>query len=431
MKVAFSQSSKRSSIALLLPLLLGSCNTAPITDAVQQAVNAIDHATDQLHDESTNWQSTLTNLESGLDKDAKDLIDNDVQNLLNQTITRAGIETRCEGNFLNDTVSEDLLALKAKLLKQPAPARHPEFCQVDPTLIDVLPQTPTSSLQFAGYNFDSTQPFDVKVHHADGSETSLPPNSVAMPTSYLTTIGLASANLSATDALYIYWKGTLFHTVGVFTPAQHVCQTKQVDPTKINVDPVAFSTAIGPYYPPQVVNGADKDFDGHGPMISLSAKLSYTPQLVQVQVYMDARETQKDYTEVQGWSPPTPIFTAEQGFQIDSIAPPMTDSPPPYIDNHNGTTNNPFPLRRGGDALVAKYAVVGDQSGDDVGRASVTVFLNKPMIFERETGNCLSPTALAQFIASNRMSPALADAFRSKLAANSALVHDALLKRGR
>ena len=78
----------------------------PGVAAVQQASDQIDIAVAKLQQESANWQQVLTDLESKVTGDAKKLIDNDVQNLLTRTVNHAGVEFRCDGDFINRRVAD-------------------------------------------------------------------------------------------------------------------------------------------------------------------------------------------------------------------------------------------------------------------------------------------------------------------------------------
>ncbi len=433
MQHAFRILRGRRGLALVLALSsigLDSCSNPvkPIVTAasaaVQEATLAIGNAVNALGDQSASWQDVLKQLESGLSADAKSLIDNDVQGIVTRTVDQAGVEFRCDVSFVNQQVANDLLALKAKLLGQAPPVAQPQVCQ-GPEFVDLSKTLTTAT--FYGYNFDLKFPFEVRVVHVNGSETIVPASFVNIPTAYALSVTLAGLGLGPdTPSMTLYWNGKPLQSIGILTPQvpPPVCDTKVVEPNRAEVG------TIGPFFPPRVNNGGDKDFDGHGPRIQVGAQISNTATQVSARLYMDARETQKDFTEVQGYSTWTVVFTADPGYVIDTVSTPTSVFPPAYVDNHNGTTVQPFRLATGAGGLVNTFLIVGDQDGDDVGRASVAAMFNHLSIVERKSGGCVSAQMLSKAIAAGKVSPALASAVAGKLAASRALIQAAGVKAG-
>jgi len=417
----------RTAVAITLAsLLVNACGLGgvenTISGAAQEASNAIGNAVSTLSDSSASWQTVLTQLEGSLSSQAKSLIDNDIQGVISRTIDHGGVEFRCDATFVNQQVADDLLAIKAKLLMQTPPVAQPQFCQADPEIID-LSQTLTAAT-FYGYNFDLKYPFAVKVEHLNGSQTDVPAGAVNIPTAYAVTVTLPVLGLGPdTTNLILYWNGQPFQSIGIVTPKAPtpVCATKVVQHEVGN---------IGPFFPPQVHNGGDQDFDGHGPRIQVGAQIHNTTTQVSARLYMDARETQSDWTEVQGYSPWNIVFTAEPGFVIDSVNTPTSVFPPAYVDNHNGTTVNPFKLNVGAGGLVNYFSIVGDTDGNDVGVASVAATFNHLTIVERQTGACVSAQALAQAAAAKKLSPLMLSSMAGKLVSLNLLLKTAGTKVG-
>lgn len=413
-------------VVSLASLLVNACGLGGVSDAIgsaaQEASNAINNAVATLDDSSASWQTVLTQLEGSLSSDAKSLIDNDIQGVISRTIDQGGVEFRCNVTFVNQQVADDLLAIKAKLLKQTPPVAQPQFCQADPEIIE-LNQTLTAAT-FYGYNFDLKFPFAVKVQHLNGSLTDVPAGAVNIPTAYALTVTLPVLGLGPdTTNLILYWNGQPFHSIGIVTPKAPtpVCATKVVQHEVGN---------IGPFFPPQVHNGGDQDFDGHGPRIQVGARISNTPTQVSARIYMDARETQGDWTEVQGYSPWMTAFTVDPGYVIDSVNTQTSVFPAAYVDNHNGTTAHPFQLNLGQGGLVRYFSIVGDTDGNDVGVSSVAAYFNQLTVVERQTGACVSAQALAQAAAAKKLSPLMLSSLAAKLTSVNLLLKTAGAKVG-
>jgi hypothetical protein len=360
--------------------------------AVQQATDAIDSAVGTLNYQSSSWQQVLQQMESKLDSDAKNLIDNDVQKLISRTVDHAGVEFRCNADFVNHRVAEDLLVIKAKLLKQTPPTPQPQFCQAEPEVIDSS-QAP-DILTYYGYNFDLTNQLTVKLVSSAGIESDIS-STVHVPTAYALTVTLVGLDLSSSKGLNLYWRGKPTQSVAIVSPLApvKVCAQSSVDKPP---------QTIGPYIPPKVANGGDDEFNGNGPNIDIAVNLITTLQQVKARVYMNAIETRSDFTQVQGYQDFI-IYTAPDNMRVDHVSG-ATSSRYQYTDK-GYSMDKPYIIKMGSGDLVDKYEVIGDEGGNDVGHTGVAaVHLNPITIVQNEFGDCISQPALTKAIKANLIS---------------------------
>jgi len=128
------------------------------------------------------------------------------------------------------------------------------------------------------------------------------------------------------------------------------------------------------YVPPRAGKG-DRDFHGHGPNVTVSAKIEVKNQKeIWATVQMWAKETKKDYTEVYGHTYYT-IYRGDKPIEILSD----TFSGASYTDSNHEDDE----LFLGGAELVNKFIVVGDTKGDEAGRQTgVMVYFNPIVIKE-------------------------------------------------
>lgn len=128
-----------------------------------------------------------------------------------------------------------------------------------------------------------------------------------------------------------------------------------------------------PKFIPQHVAG-DRDFGGHGPRVNVSASIAIrNTREIWATISMNARETQSDWTEVQG----------STNFRLYGHDRPIlailsdTFSQQSYIDTDH--SDDELPLSP--NDLVNKFVCVGDTGGDEAGtRTGVTVHFN-PITF--------------------------------------------------
>lgn len=415
---------------LALSMTLNGCDPGALIDkatnsannAIQDASDEIDVAISQLQNTSASWQQVLQNLEGKLVGDAKDLIGNDIQNLITRSVNHAGVEFRCDADFINQRIVEALIAIKAKLLGQTPPPLQPRFCSAIPELVDMkLVPSDVRAVTFYGFNFDTPENrdnFQLKLESIGGAVQDVT-RAISIPTAYAMTLALGPSGVPVNNnsaRLLLYWRDKLVSTVSVIPvqPVVKVCQS--------SVDNKPMQP-IGPLLPPRT--RGDSDFSGHGPTIFTSASLTNTPTDVTLRLYFHAKETKSDWTTV-GGSMSTVIYRAPAGHAIDKVASATSAKVGPQ--DVSGTSS-PKVFQLGGGGLLNRLEVIGDTDGDDVGRTGIKrVMLNPLQVIIHEVGDCVPPLPLSQLLGTRFLSTQVSQSVRSRVMADRARL-DAVVRR--
>jgi len=402
-------------------LSAGSCGFSaeqvenPPLAAVQNASDQIDATVANLQNASASWQNELNKLESNLSADAKKLIDNDIQNLISRTVNHAGVEFRCDSDFVNHRVAEALIGIKDRIMGKPVPALEPEFCSLVPEYVDMkLVPSDVNVVTIYGYNFDTNAGYRLVLEDLGGATHDVS-RAISVPTAYAMTLSLgpSGVTLNGNSAkLDIYWKDRLISTVGVIQPQVEpkVCQS--------SVTMVPAQT-VGPFIPP-LIHG-DQEFAGHGPTMWSSANLTNTSTDITLHLQFRAKETVSDWTEVAGGVDYT-IYHSPAGQRIDKITGPTSISWGPVTEGAEHWANKEFDLGTGG--LFNRLVITGDQDGNDAGRTGVFAAVTNPVqIVQSETGDCVSPTAISGLLGSRFLSQGLTQALSAKVASQRAHIN--------
>lgn len=135
-----------------------------------------------------------------------------------------------------------------------------------------------------------------------------------------------------------------------------------------NISPIGKETTIETHtvsipsifdFCPKHVRG-DREFKGHGPRVTAEAKLYHDQSNLYVQIYLNAIETKKDWTQAEG-SYVKVIFSAPYGYKIHRYSP--TYSSLSYTDKGHGID---YRTPTSGDHLVKRFDVMGDRKGKDI-----------------------------------------------------------------
>jgi hypothetical protein len=388
------------SALMILALPLGGCDILgglkPIVNtAIEDASDQLDQTVASLQNTSTSWQVLLKDLLDKLTGDARNLIGNDIQNLINNSVAVAGAEVKCEVDFIRARIVENLVALKNKLLGKPMPVLEPRICQAVPMTVDVA-QVPASVrvVNFYGFNFGSLTDYALKMESLDGTQTDVS-RALNIPTAYAMTLSLGPSGASIGSNAHRFalsWQGKPLSTIGIIQPVPvvKICktETKLFDPQVVDLVP-------------QLING-DGEFDGHGPRISIFGTLSATPGAVRLRLSMNARETKSDWTEVTG-AQNFAVVAAPAGFVIDKVMSATSGG-------FNETTRqnwDPEDRELGSGGLFKQLKITGDTDGSDAGKTRVRASLNTIQVLLRETGDCQSASALSSLIGTRFISPGL------------------------
>ncbi|WP_282088641.1 hypothetical protein [Aquimarina algiphila] len=92
-------------------IILSSCN-----NDIDKGINALDKAIIQIKQDSDNWRNHIAMMQKNLTTDVKDIIGNDIQLLMNNSIGMIGVELKCQTDFSTQRVTRELKRMKIKLL---------------------------------------------------------------------------------------------------------------------------------------------------------------------------------------------------------------------------------------------------------------------------------------------------------------------------
>src|SRR5512139_1288610 len=107
-----------------------------LKDPTTQAVNVLDDAIDALQSASADWQKVLQDAQKKLTEDAQSTIRTELANLASRSSAQAGVELRCDADFIRARIRQALLGIRARLLGQATPKVEPALCQVVPLGVD-------------------------------------------------------------------------------------------------------------------------------------------------------------------------------------------------------------------------------------------------------------------------------------------------------
>jgi len=356
---------------LLSTLSMAGCIEPPI----QEAVKVIDNGIRDIGQNSASWQAILQRVANQLPQEISETIRVDAQSLANRSIATAGIEFRCNVDFLANRAIESLRRLKAQLLKQNPPLLPPAFCQVDPASID-LKVSPTrwSTVILAGYDLDrkdgATKPLQILLLTGQGSTILLPESRIGRTTHYQITLNLgAMARQLYNDRIakiVVSWGGKSDgYPQIVVVPWEAKRQTNTAVPIG----------QTGPYYPPRTGGDADFDTGDDDPTnLEVRGELSISEQAINSRMYMYAHEVEDDYTEVKGWSSWSRAYTPPQGWRIVEVRPNVTS-----IHSAKVTVHGRITYSRPAGEVVDYFEVWVDSDGDEAGTWSRAITHWRPL----------------------------------------------------
>jgi hypothetical protein len=339
--------------------LLTSCGSC---DSIDEAISVIDRGIEDITSESASWQTVLQRVAANLPKDISNTIRQDAQQLASRSIAEAGIEFRCNVDFLGDRAIRSLQQLKAQLRGTTLPPLAPAFCQMTPDAID-LKANPDGwgTITLSGYDMDKKDSagslLKFEMLSTDGTVTQIDENYIARTTHYQITINLRDIAKTLYEKRVVKLCTTWTDYPGLLPEA--VVLPWQPNRTSERVDIGRTS-----YMPPKVRRG-DKDFttksDKHMSVVCKAQSRLYE-NTIQTRVYMHAREERSDWTEVEGWSDWAAAYTPPDGWRIVSYRPNVESS-----HSANITTHGKITYSRPAGEIVSRYEVWGDREGDEAG----------------------------------------------------------------
>ncbi len=351
-----------------------------IEDLTTRTVNVLDDAIDALETQSAAWQTILQEVQSKLTDAAQSTIRNEIANLVTRSIAQAGVEFRCNADFIGARVRQHLIRIKAQFLRQPVPPVEPALCQVVPIAVDrTLVPGRLTQVEFYGYDFNEANGLRVFLERTPGGRLDVT-DKLDRPTHYAMTLKFGATGVpldSASQRFVLEWETKQISTIAVIQPATPVCVSKVVPASPNRVT----------FQPPRT--RGDGDFSGNGPRVSVVVSLLTTPQGISARVYMRAKETEDDWTTAEG-TQDFSLFSPDPGWRIDRVVSSQFATHAYTDGNHE---RDSFNLGAGG--LVKRLEYVGDTSGDEAGtRTKVDVEFNQLRIQLTQTVDCVPDTAV-------------------------------------
>lgn len=161
--------------AVLLALMLYGCGIksaiGKIDARMSEAIHSMDKAIATLSQQSSDWQTVITDLSENVTKEMQSTIDNEVQNLTRNSVLTTGGELRCNAEFMRVKLRRSLIEMRNSLAQSlnnelaglglsgyqfsmvPEEVVEPFICDVVPSAVD-LSLSPDRRKKLDIYGFD-------------------------------------------------------------------------------------------------------------------------------------------------------------------------------------------------------------------------------------------------------------------------------------
>jgi hypothetical protein len=392
---------------LILLLLLPGCKDedvpvvgpgkTQVNDLKTEALAALDDAIKALGENSADWQKTVKDALDKIPAEIQSTLKNEVRDAADRAVAGATSQGFCALDVTRNRIRLDLLYIRAELLKvigKEAQVEEPEpwLCSVSPPAVD-MNNDPNrrDRIEFFGYALNRS-PIKAWLVNSGGRVDVSSKLSIQTAYHMILDLGGNGVQLSPdSQKLVLEWKGKEQSTIPVIQVTTPICESKQLDPPH-TIGDITFK--------PLEHSRGDKDFDGHGPHVRVSVKLvkAEDGSRVDAEIFMEARETKKDWTTVTGIET-HPIYIPDAGWKVEQIIGEAEDTIE-YTDTNHALDD--FPRGEGG--LVSRYQIVGDRKGDDTDSTQVTITFNRLRLVLKRTANCVSALTMLTLKRQNLLS---------------------------
>ncbi len=368
-----------ATMLLLSTLSVSSCDLTGglgghIESSIDKALEVIDNGIRDIERDSGSWQTILQRVANQLPQEISETVRVDAQSLATRSIATAGIEFRCNVDFLASRAIESLRRLKAELLNQNPPPLPPAFCLVDPASIDLkVSPTKWSTVILYGYDVDhkdsAGKPLQVLLLTSQGGTIPLPESRIGRTTHYQITLNLGGM------ARQLY-RDRITKIVMSWSDKSEGYPQIVVIPWEARRQTNTVSIGnTGPYYPP--CTHGDRDFDtgdDDPTYLEVRGEIRITEQTIDNRMYMYAREAKPDNTEVNGWSQWARAYTAPNGWRIVEVRPNVASRHTASV-----TVHGRIAYHRPAGEVVEYFEVWVDQDGDEAGTWSRIITHWRPL----------------------------------------------------
>jgi len=355
---------------------------AGVKDAAEKAQVALNSAIDRLESDLLNYRKILDDLKeevAGLDGEIATLIRQEATDLARRTIAAAGVEFRCNADFVGQRALEGLHRILAHV-NGDDPTIKPSFCSATPSSIDLnLAPERRNRVDFTGYNFDVQRRAEL-ILVKSGAEVNVS-RFLTSSTPYEMTANLGGGSDNTgvqltedTERLELRWNGETLSQVAVLQkPALPKC-----------VPETTWSKATSHTIVPQHTGEGDKELFGKAD-VWINVSRVFSAATVDATISMKVRQYDDDHSTAEGTSEPIRLYDVPAGRKIVSVGGPERDPELYYRDadwedDHFG----------GGNGLVARYEVRAEGPREDLnGYARATVYFNPLQVQTIATSGCV------------------------------------------
>lgn len=365
-------------VLVIATFLLGGCTdfiTGFFLPPVDQAVQALDDAIDKLDGQSENWQRIVKELGDKLPEDAQKLI-RQVEEASQATVALAGIEVRCNADFLGVRLKEQLRRLRHEMLPFPnftPPEPQPVICQILPREVRLTAKRTLNlpgnqrTVTFFGYNF-RTRSIKLKLIDKSGIIAELREDCINTSTDYLLVLNFGTNACGpliedqAREWLHIQLEGFFQENQA---PNRIAVVYMDPEPCKTIIETVnQKSIDLRPSHTGQ----GDKDFGWEKVKYKVSFQLQRKANQIDYTLTMNAQEDGWDKSRFEGSKKGT-LYEAPEDYTIKSIS---TSTNLVKIED---TVNLVSTVERPGGA-VKEFKIVLKHSGEDANALKVTAEIN-------------------------------------------------------
>jgi hypothetical protein len=281
-----------------------------------------------------------------------------------RSIAQAGVEFRCDTDFLALRVLQALEKIKAEAAGEEPPILTPGFCHVTPAVLDMnLPPESRTSVEIAGWDLDQLDATGANlkillVSDHTGEVIELPEARIGRTTHYWITVNVFGADF---EQLITAKKITKLRLAwGSYSKG---LPEVIVLPRVPKVDTVVQTFGEVTHYPKHV--GGDPDFDTgpSEPMFTIvRVETKAEENKVMVRLYMYAKEGEADYTKAESASEWMVAYAAPAGYKIKGVSPLGSVERSLTITSHGA---HEIKLPQG--EVVYRFEIYGDHKGPDAG----------------------------------------------------------------
>lgn len=330
---------------ILLALMLNGCGIKSAINKIDarmaDAIHSMDKAIATLSQQSSDWQTVITDLAENVTREMQSTIDNEVQNLTRNSVLTTGGEVRCNAEFMRVKLRRSLIDMRNSLAQSlnnelagmgitgyqfsmlPQELVEPFICDVVPSAVD-LSLSPDRRKKLDIYGFDlrsmpiyvtyrSFGMFQAKPsvgYHEFARE--MAPRSERIIMNRSEVIAAAVREDIKMPSFDLAWPNKLFHPVitGSLSVLSDFHAVLDLTAAGANLPPnaseiilswnnelqseipiltdlqvlecettgIPLAAGLKETYIPPAVDGPDTEYDGHGPCMSVSIRLWLDPE---------------------------------------------------------------------------------------------------------------------------------------------------------